>query len=58
MAACAPLQQGGKQLLLHFGSVTKMKQATQSELADAPGMNDSLAETLYDYLHDATKFRN
>ena len=47
-----------KQLLLTFGSVTKMKQATQSELADAPGMNDGLAETLYDYLHDATKFKN
>ena len=44
-----------KQLQLHFGSVAKMKQATQSELAEAPGMNGSLAEILYDYLHDATK---
>jgi excinuclease UvrABC nuclease subunit len=44
-----------KQLTLHFGSVAKMRQATQSELAQAPGMNDNLAEVLYDYLHDATK---
>lgn len=44
-----------KQLQLHFGSVAKMKQATQSELAEAPGMNANLAEILFDYLHDATK---
>lgn len=44
-----------KQLQLHFGSVAKMRQATQSELAEAPGMNASLAETLYDHLHDATR---
>ena len=44
-----------KQLQLHFGSVAKMKQATQGELAQAPSMNASLAEVLYDYLHDATK---
>ena len=44
-----------KQLQLHFGSVAKMKQATQSELAEAPGMNANLAEVLFDYLHDATK---
>ena len=44
-----------KQLLLTFGSVAKMRQATQSELAQAPSMNDAMAETLYDYLHDATK---
>ena len=44
-----------KNLTLHFGSVAKMRQATQGELAQAPSMNDSLAEVLYDYLHDATK---
>lgn len=44
-----------KALQLHFGSVAKMRAATQAELAEAPGMNGALAETLYDFLHDATK---
>ena len=44
-----------KQLQLHFGSVAKMRKATQAELAQVPGMNSGLAEVLYDYLHDATK---
>ncbi len=44
-----------KALQLHFGSVSKMKAATLAELAAAPGMNLKLAETVYDYLHDATR---
>ncbi len=40
-----------KSLQLHFGSVRKMKEATLAELAQTPGMNLSLAETVYDHLH-------
>jgi excinuclease ABC subunit C len=44
-----------KALQMHFGSVGKMQAATLSELAAAPGMNLKLAETVYDFLHDATR---
>jgi excinuclease ABC subunit C len=44
-----------KALQLHFGSVSKMKAATQAEIAAAPGMNLKLAEIVYDHLHDATR---
>src|SRR5581483_2742470 len=44
-----------KALQRHFGSVSKMQAATLSELAAAPGMNLKLAETVYDFLHDATR---
>ncbi len=44
-----------KALQMHFGSVSKMKVATLEELAATPGMNAKLAETVYDFLHDATK---
>lgn len=40
-----------KSLQLHFGSVKKMKEATLAEIAQVPGMNLSLAETVYDHLH-------
>jgi excinuclease ABC subunit C len=43
-----------KALQLYFGAISKMKSATLAELAQAPGMNLRLAETVYDYLHDAT----
>lgn len=43
-----------KALQLHFGTISKMKAATLAELAQAPGMNLKLAETVYDHLHDAT----
>ncbi|MGV3720702.1 MAG: helix-hairpin-helix domain-containing protein, partial [Actinomycetota bacterium] len=39
-------------LLKHFGSVDKMKDATQEELAKAPGMNRPAAEKLFRSLHD------
>ncbi len=42
-----------KALQLHFGSVKKMKEATLAELAEVPGMNLNLAETVYDHLHAA-----
>ena len=45
-----------KALQLHFGSVSKMKAATLAELAQAPGMNLKLAETVYDHLHAETLF--
>lgn len=44
-----------KALQLQFGSLQKMRQATVSELASVAGMNEGLAELVYDYLHDATK---
>jgi excinuclease ABC subunit C len=44
-----------KALQLHFGSVSKMRAATQAELAAVPGMNLKMAEIVYDHLHDATK---
>jgi excinuclease ABC subunit C len=43
-----------KALQLHFGAISKMRAATLAELAQTPGMNLKLAETVYDYLHDAT----
>jgi len=43
-----------KALQLHFGSVKKMKEATLDELAKIPGMNQSLAETVYDHIHAET----
>ena len=44
-----------KALQLHFGSISKMKAASQAELAAVPGMNLKLAEIVYDFLHDATR---
>ena len=44
-----------KALQLYFGSVTKMRAATAAELSMAPGMNVKLAETVFDFLHDATR---
>ncbi len=41
-------------LQLHFGAISKMRAATLAELAQTPGMSLKLAETVYDYLHDAT----
>lgn len=40
-------------LLKHFGSVDKMKNATEQELAQAPGMNRSAAAALFRSLHGA-----
>ncbi len=44
-----------KALQLYFGTISKMRAASHQELATAPGMNAKLAETVYDYLHDATR---
>lgn len=40
-----------KQLVKGFGSVTKVKQATVEELAELPGFGPSLAQKIYDALH-------
>jgi excinuclease ABC subunit C len=39
-------------LLKHFGSVAEMKDATEEELASAPGMNKKVAASLYKALHE------
>ena len=44
-----------KALQLYFGSLNKIKAATHAEIAVVPGMSPKLAETVYDFLHDATK---
>lgn len=44
-----------KALQLFFGSISKMRAATVADLSKAPGMNIKLAETVYDYLQDATR---
>jgi excinuclease ABC subunit C len=43
-----------KALLRHFGSQTRLKAASQDDLKNAPGMNASLAETLFAALHENT----
>ncbi|MBW3622571.1 MAG: excinuclease ABC subunit UvrC [Armatimonadetes bacterium] len=39
-------------LLKQFGSVAQMKEASEEELAKAPGMNKSVAASLYKALHE------
>lgn len=39
-----------KELLKFFGSVEKMKRATEEDLAKAPGMNRSAAKAVFDHL--------
>lgn len=39
------------QLLRHFGSVEKMRDASLESLKDAPGMNSKVAQQVYDSLH-------
>ena len=41
-----------KALLKHFGSMTAMRRASVLELAAVDGMNESVAATLYDYIHE------
>ncbi|HEU4754622.1 MAG TPA: helix-hairpin-helix domain-containing protein, partial [Armatimonadota bacterium] len=40
-----------QELLKHFGSLDRMKQASAEELARAPGMNRPAAQKLYEALH-------
>lgn len=42
-------------LLRHFGSLSRIRQATPEELAGVPGMNRKAAAALYDYLHREEK---
>jgi excinuclease ABC subunit C len=44
-----------RQLLNHFGSLTRLRAATVEQLAEAPGMNPKLAASLYQFLHRATE---
>ncbi len=44
-----------KALQIYFGSLNKIKAATHAEISVVPGMSPKLAETVYDFLHDATK---
>ncbi|PLX78284.1 MAG: excinuclease ABC subunit C [Desulfuromonas sp.] len=41
-----------KQLLKHFGSLKKVKEASLKELQSIPGLSQSLAETIYNYFHE------
>ena len=38
-------------LLKHFGSVNRLKRATVQQIADAPGIGEKFAETVYEALH-------
>lgn len=40
-----------KKLLTHFGSLTRLKQASAEDIASAPGMTKGLALTLFQFLH-------
>ena len=40
-----------KELLKHFGSVERIKEATAEELAKAPGINPKLVQRVHDYFH-------
>ena len=40
-----------KELLLHFGSLTNMRRASQEELAKVPGISHKLAESIFQQLH-------
>jgi excinuclease ABC subunit C len=42
-----------RELLKFFGSVEKMKRATAEDIAKAPGMNKSTAQTVFDHLRGA-----
>lgn len=41
-----------KQLILHFGSVAKIKEMDLEALCEAPGMNGKLAESVYAFFHE------
>jgi excinuclease ABC subunit C len=40
------------QLVRHFGSARKVREATLDELKQAPGLGDALAETVWRHLHE------
>jgi excinuclease ABC subunit C len=40
-----------KALLRHFGSVKKMREATVEDLAEVTGISGTLAQRIYDQLH-------
>jgi excinuclease ABC subunit C len=40
-----------KELLKHFGSLKKIKEATLDDITQAPGMNQAAAEALFHFFH-------
>ena len=38
-------------LLMHFGTARAVKSASLDDLKRAPGVNDSVAQTVYDFFH-------
>jgi excinuclease ABC subunit C len=42
-----------KQLIRHFGSARKIREASMDDLKQAPGLGDALAETVWRHLHGA-----
>ena len=42
-----------KQLIRHFGSARKIREASMDDLKAAPGLGDALAETVWRHLHGA-----
>ena len=43
-----------RSLILHLGSAQKISQAHIDELKDIPGINDALAQTIYDHFHETS----
>ncbi len=41
-----------RSLQIHFGSLSKLKAATEAEISAVPGLNVKLAEIIYERLHD------
>ena len=44
-----------KQLIRHFGSARKVREASMDQLKSVPGVGDTLAETLWRHLHPAAE---
>ena len=40
-----------KQLLKYFGEIRKIREATISELAEVPGIPESVAKNVYEFFH-------
>ena len=47
-----------KLLLSHFGSLTALKNASEHEIADVPGISQTDAENIYNHFRGQTKTKN
>jgi excinuclease ABC subunit C len=47
-----------KELLKHFGSIEKIKEAPLEELVRAPKMNPKLAQRIYHFFHTERSLKN